>query len=70
MPMSKRWGKKLNVNATKSYDLTELGMGKQILTIGHDYQQLEFINNYVAGKDLSASIWHRCYLRSLCGLRH
>lgn len=29
-------------------------MGKQVLTIRHDHQQLEFINNYVAGKDLSA----------------
>ena len=29
-------------------------MGKQVLTICHAYQQLEFINDYVAGKDLSA----------------
>ena len=31
-------------------------MDKQVLTIGHDSQQLDFINDYVAGKDLSASI--------------
>ena len=36
MLMSKRLGKKLNVNATKSSDLTALGMDKQVLTIGHD----------------------------------